>query len=99
VYGLPGPEVWLVPRRALTDGVLKTCLSNAPAAIAVTRLVRASGMRWPVETCFLVGKQEPGMGDYDVRSWRGWHHHMTFVLLALAFLVRLHSRFEQTLPR
>jgi SRSO17 transposase len=39
------------------------------------------------------------MGDYDVRSWRGWHHHMTFVLLALAFLVRLHSRFEQTLPR
>ncbi len=97
--GLPGPEVWLALRRALTDGALKTCLSNAPAAIAVTRLVRTNGMRWPIETGFLVGKQELGMGNDDVRSWRGWHHHMTFVLQALAFLVRLQGRFEQTLPR
>lgn len=95
--GLPGPEVWLVLRRSLTDGELKTYLSNAPADIAATRLVRTSGMRWPIETCFLVGKQELGMGDYEVRSWRGWHHHMTLVLLALAFLVRLQGRFEQTL--
>jgi SRSO17 transposase len=39
------------------------------------------------------------MGDDEVRSWQGWHHHMTFVLLALAFLVRLQGQFEQTLPR
>lgn len=97
--GLPGPEVWLVLRRSLSDGELKTYLSNAPADVAPTRLVRTSGMRWPIETCFLVGKQELGMGDYEVRSWRGWHHHMTLVLLALAFLVRLQGRFEQTLLR
>jgi SRSO17 transposase len=95
--GLPGPEVWLVLRRSLSDGELKTFLSNAPSDIALPRLVRTSGMRWPIETCFEVGKQELGMGDYEVRSWRGWHHHMTLVILALGFLVRLQGRFEQTL--
>lgn len=95
--GLPGPEVWLILRRSLSDGELKTYLSNAPADIAPARLIRTSGMRWPIESCFLVGKQELGMGDYEVRSWRGWHHHMTLVILALAFLVRLSGRFEKTL--
>ncbi len=97
--GLPGPAVWLVLRRSLSDGALKTYVCNAPADVPEQRLVRTSGMRWPIETCFEVGKQELGMGDYEVRSWRGWHHHMTLVLLALAFLVRLQGRFEQTLQR
>jgi SRSO17 transposase len=96
--GLPGPEVWLVLRRSLTDGELKTYLSNAPVAISRHRLVRTSGMRWPIESCFETGKQELGMGDYEVRSWRGWHHHMTLVFLAMAFLVRLQSRLKKT-PR
>ncbi len=94
---LPGPGVWLVLRRSVTDGELKTYLSNAPANIALARLVRTSGLRWPIETCFEVGKQELGMGDYEVRSWRGWHHHMTLVMLALGFLVRLQGRFKKTL--
>jgi SRSO17 transposase len=97
--GLPGPDVWLVLRRSVTDGEVKAYLSNAPADIAVVRLVRVSGMRWPIETCFKVGKQVLGMGDYEVRSWRGWHHHMTLVLLAMGFLVRLQGRFEKTLQR
>ena len=97
--GLSGPAIWLVLRRSLTDGELKTYVCNAPADVAQQRLVRTSGMRWPIERCFEVGKQELGMGDYEVRSWRGWHHHMTLVLLALAFLVRLQGRFEQTLQR
>jgi SRSO17 transposase len=49
-------------------------------------------MRWPIETCFEDGKQYLGMGDYEVRSWRGWHHHMTLVILAHFFLVRLRLR-------
>jgi SRSO17 transposase len=97
--GLPGPEVWLVLRRSLTDGELKTYLCNAPAATGHPRLVRTSGMRWPIETCFETGKQELGMGDYEVRSWRGWHHHMTLVILALSFLVRLQCRLKKTLQR
>jgi len=86
--GLPGPEVWLVLRRNLVTGALKTYLSNAPADTPLATLVRLSGMRWPIETCFEDGKQYLGMGDYEVRGWRGWHHHMTLCILAHGFLVR-----------
>jgi SRSO17 transposase len=96
--GLPGPEVWLVLRRSLTDGELKTYLCNAPADMPHHRLVCTSGMRWPIETCFEMGKQELGMGDYEVRSWQGWHHHMTLVILAQAFLMRVQNRLKKTLP-
>jgi SRSO17 transposase len=96
--GLPGPQVWLVLRRTL-DGELKSYLCNAPATINQARLIRTSGMRWPIETCFETGKQYLGMGDYEVRSWRGWHHHMTLVILALSFLVRLQCRLKKTLQR
>jgi hypothetical protein len=95
--GLPGPDVWLILRRSVTDGAVKAYLSNAPADIAMQRLMRVSGMRWPIETCFEVGKRALGMGDYEGRSWRGWHNHMTLVLLAMGFLVRLRGRCEKTL--
>jgi len=87
--GLPGPDQWLVLRRSLGErGQLKTYLSNAPAATAHATLVRKSGMRWPVEATILECKSELGMDHYEVRSWRGWHHHMTMTLLAHHFLVR-----------
>jgi SRSO17 transposase len=96
--GLPGAEVSLVLRRSLSDGELKTYVCNAPVDIPQQQLVRMSGLRWPIEICFETGKQELGMGDYEVRSWRGWHHHMTLVILALAFLVRVQKRLKKTLP-
>lgn len=92
--GLPGPEVWLVLRRT-PDGEMKTYLSNAPGHTPEQTLIRLSGMRWPIETCFAEGKQYLGMGDYEVRSWRGWHHHMTLCILAHHFLVRLQSRLKK----
>lgn len=94
--GLPGPEVWLVLRRSVTSGELKTSLCNAPAATPLETLVRLSGMRWPIETCFEEGKQHLGMGDYEVRRWRGWHHHMTLCLLAHFFLVWGRLRLKKT---
>ena len=60
-------------------------------------------MRWPIETCFEAGKQYLGMGEYEVRSWRGWHHQRTLVILAHFFLVRLQLRLKKapglTLPQ
>jgi SRSO17 transposase len=91
---LPGPEVWLVIRRTL-DGAFKTYLSNAKLDTPLKTLVRISGMRWPIETCFEDGKQYLGMGDYEVRSWRGWHHHMTLCILAHHFLVRLQYKLKK----
>jgi SRSO17 transposase len=93
--GLPGPEVWLVVRRNPLTGELKTYVSNAPANTPLATLVRLSGMRWPIETCFEDGKQYVGMGDYEVRSWRGWHHHMTLCILAHFFLVRACLRLKK----
>jgi SRSO17 transposase len=87
---LPGPDVWVVLRRSLSDPPeLKVFLSNAPASTPRRELVRLSGMRWPIETCFQQAKGELGMDEYQTRSWRGWHHHMTLVILAHHFLLRL----------
>jgi SRSO17 transposase len=86
--GVPGPEVWLVLRRHPDTGELKTYLSNAPAQTPLPTLVRISGCRWPIETCFEDSNQLFGLGDYETRSWKGWHHHMTLVILAHFFVVR-----------
>jgi SRSO17 transposase len=93
---LPGPEVWLVLRRHLETGELKTYLCNAPVDTALAKLVHMSGMRWPIETCFEDSKQLLGMGDYEVRSWTGWHHHMTLVILAHFFVVRMSLRLKKS---
>lgn len=95
---LPGPEVWLVFRRVRSSGELKVYLSNAPRETPQLTLVRLSGLRWPIETCFEDGKQLVGMGDYQVRSWIGWHHHMTMCILAHFFLVRLKLRLGDKAP-
>jgi SRSO17 transposase len=86
--GLPGPEVWLVLRRGLTpDAELKTYLCNAPGDAPRRTLVWLLGMRWPIELAIREGKDELGMDHYEVRGWRGWHHHLTLTFLAHHFLV------------
>ncbi|MBI1324084.1 IS701 family transposase, partial [bacterium] len=42
--------------------------------------------RWAIESAFEQAKQEVGLDDYEVRSWDGWHRHITLALLAHAFL-------------
>ena len=103
VYGvrhhLPTTQaLWLLLRRDLETGELKTFLSNAPASTPLAKLVELSALRWPIERCFSDGKQYLGMGDYEVRSWRGWHHHMTLCILAHHFLVRLQLRLKKNAP-
>jgi SRSO17 transposase len=96
--GLPGPEVWVLIRQPLPAPgqskapELKYYLSNAPADTPLAELIRICGMRWPIECCFEEGKGDLGMDQYELRFWRGWHHHMTLVLLAHHFLVRLRQR-------
>ena len=94
--GLPGPEVWLMIRRNPLTGELKPYVSNAPVDLTLATLVRLSGMRWPIETCCEDGKQYVGMGDDEVRSWRGWHHPMTLWILAHFFLVRACLRLKKS---
>jgi SRSO17 transposase len=98
--GLPGPELWVVFRRSRSaPHELKVFLSNAPWGTPARELVRVSGMRWPIETCFEEAKGSLGMADYQTRFWRGWHHHMTLVILAHHFVVRLKLRHKKGLRR
>jgi SRSO17 transposase len=85
---LPGPELWLVfERRREQQTPVKYYLSNAERRCPLLTMVQVGHTRWTVEDSFLRGKQEVGLDDYEVRGWRGWHHHMTLSLLALWFLV------------
>jgi SRSO17 transposase len=97
--GLPGPDVWIVWRRALgEDPELKVYLSNAPVDTPVATLVRMAGMRWPIETALEESKGGLGLDHYEVRSWLGWHHHMTLCLLAHHFLVRTRHHLKKGHP-
>jgi SRSO17 transposase len=98
--GRPGAAAWLVIRRGLTldaDGKRphKYFLTNAPADRAREELARLSGARWPIEVAFEEAKGELGMDHYEVRTWRGWHHHMTQTFLAHHLLLRLRVRGEK----
>jgi len=98
--GLPGPELWVVFRHGLGEPrELKVFLSNAPAETPKAELVRQSGMRWPIESCFEEAKSNLGMAQYQTRSWRGWHHHMTLVILAHHYLVRVQLQHKKGLRR
>lgn len=96
--GLPGPEVWLLIRHKISGPEdvpeWKFYLSNAPVQTSLTALVRVIGMRWPIERCFADSKGELGLDHYELRTWQGWHHHQTLVLLAHHLLVRCLLRLE-----
>jgi hypothetical protein len=62
-------------------------LSNAGPDVPLAELVRVRFNRHRVEEAFEAGKGEAGLGHYEVRSWVGWHHHITLSLLALWFLI------------
>jgi SRSO17 transposase len=89
--GGTGPEELLfVAREAQSDGKFKHdyYLSNVDPEESLGELARVSLAAHRVEECFRRGKSEAGLADYQVRNWRGWHHHQTLSLLAAWFLNR-----------
>ena len=87
--GRVGPEETLAVIRTLeAEPRTYYTLSDATPAVPTTEIVRAHAERHRVEETLQEGKGEVGLGHYEVRSWTGWHHHMTLCLLALLFLVQ-----------
>jgi SRSO17 transposase len=78
----------LVRRHHDSKGEIKFCVSNAPDSISNARLAYMQGQRFWIERAFEDSKSSLGMGEYQLRKWRGWHHHMSLVLLAHLFLLR-----------
>jgi SRSO17 transposase len=83
-----GPEERLVVMRTVGDQPqVHYALSNAGAGVSLAELVRVRFTRHRIEEAFEAGKGEAGLDHYEVRSWVGWHHHVTLSLLALWFLI------------
>ena len=61
-------------------------LTLAPEGTDLATLVRVAGTRWTIEGCFEAAKGEVGLDEYEVRSWTGWHRHVTLAMLAHAYL-------------
>jgi SRSO17 transposase len=85
--GCVGPAETLLVTRTL-DAEKRTAyhLSNADRTERTWKLVQVGSERHRVEEMLQAGKGEVGLGQYEMRSWVGWHHHMTLSLLALWFL-------------
>ena len=84
--GRIGPEERLVVIRPVGESRVDYALSNAGPEVPLADLVRAQRQRHRVEEFFEAGNGEAGLDHYEVRSWVGWHHHMTLSFVALWFL-------------
>jgi len=76
----------LVRRSIAKPAELTFYLTHAPEGTALAELVRIAGMRWTIESLFEQAKGEVGLDHYEVRSWVGWHRHVTLAMFALACL-------------
>src|SRR5215212_6445227 len=86
----PGWRMGLLIRRSAAEPGDLTCyLTHAPEQTTLARLVRVAGARWAIESRFEAAKGEVGLVDYEVRSWTGWHRHVTLAMLAHACLAVL----------
>ena len=91
------PEILVVVRN---DSQHKTWTYLASdTRTSLRELVRVGACRHGVEQALNMGKGEVGLDEYEVRSWIGWHHHMTLTMLSLWFLVQEHRRVKKTLQR
>lgn len=76
----------LVRRHPEQPDELAYFLVYAPQDTPLAEVVRAAGVRWTIDDLFKRAKGQVGLGHYEVRSWQGWHRHITLALLALAAL-------------
>lgn len=61
-------------------------LTSLSADTPLRRLVRLAKMRWRIEHDYREMKHGLGLDHFEGRTWRGWHHHVTLVTAAHAFL-------------
>jgi SRSO17 transposase len=91
----PYPEEWLLiewPKKESEP--TKYWLSTLPATTSLKSLVKIAKHRWIVERDYEELKQELGLGHYEGRGWRGFHHHAVLCIAAYGFLVSERNRFS-----
>jgi len=91
----PYPEEWLLiewPKKESEP--TKYWLSTLPEKTSLKSLVKIAKHRWIIERDYEELKQELGLGHYEGRNWRGFHHHATLCIAAYGFLVAERNRFS-----
>ena len=77
----------------------KYWLSTCPKNMAIDRLVDMAKLRWRIERDYQELKQEVGLGHYEGRGWRGFHHHITLSIAAYGFLISERETISPSAPR
>ena len=89
----PHSEEWLLIEWPQDEAEpTKYWLSTLPEDIAFDRLVDVTKLRWRIERDYQELKQELGLGHYEGRGWRGFHHHATLCIAAYGFLISQRER-------
>ena len=83
----PHKEIWLLVEWPEAEKEpTKYFFCDLPVSYTLRRLVRIAKCRWKIEHDYHQLKEELGLDHYEGRSWNGWHHHVTLVMLAHSFL-------------
>ena len=86
---------YLIFRRSLTDNSqIRGYIVYGSCETKIEEFVKTAGIRWTIEMNFAEMKGETGLDQYEVRSYDGWHKHITLSCLAHAFLTVLREQFE-----
>lgn len=85
--GFPGPQVWLLARRCVSDPKeLTYYFALAPKTVSLQQLATVAGTRYTVEQVIKEAKSEVGFDRSEVRSWHSWYRHITLSMLAQVWL-------------
>ena len=85
--GIPGRSVWLViKRKPAEDPGYFYYLCDADQNVSLRTLAWLSGLPWAIDQCFTEARSLVGLDHYEVRKFRGWHHHILTCMLARFFL-------------
>ena len=74
-------------------------LSTLPADTGFRELVDFAKLRWRIERDYQELKQEVGLGHFEGRGWRGFHHHATMCIAAYGFLISERETIPPSAPR
>jgi SRSO17 transposase len=93
------PEEWLLIEWPEGEKEpTKYWLSTLPSNISFHRLVNYAKLRWLIERDYEELKQEVGLGDFEGRGWRGFHHHATLSIAVYGFLISEREAFPPSRP-